>query len=53
LAGDIRDDLEVLVEVQHCQPGQFGRGGVTTSSNRLWDRPDDPTGRAYGPRAGG
>lgn len=27
LAGDIRDDLEILVEVQHGQSGEFGRGG--------------------------
>jgi hypothetical protein len=26
LAGDIGDDVKVLVQVQHCQPGQLGGG---------------------------
>ncbi|MGH3796944.1 MAG: hypothetical protein ACRDSP_18890 [Pseudonocardiaceae bacterium] len=28
LAGDLRDEFEILVDVQHGQPGEFGRRGI-------------------------
>jgi hypothetical protein len=34
LAGDCGDDLEVLVEVQDRQPGEFGSGG----DDQIWNR---------------